>query len=64
MDVFGSGWRGWRWVEWMTGLGLALPILWEHGECWTCICGLVALVWVGSGLGPGSARVVLCLCEL
>ena len=33
----------------MRGLGLALPILWEQGECWTCDC--VAVVYVGSGYG-------------
>ena len=24
----------------------ALPILWELGECWTCVCVCVAVVWV------------------
>ena len=24
-------------VEWMKGLVWVLPILWEHGECWTCV---------------------------
>ena len=28
-----SGWENWVW---------ALPILWGHGECWTCVCVLVA----------------------
>ena len=32
--------------EWMRELSLALPILWGHGECWTCVCVLVAVVWV------------------
>ena len=30
----------------------ALPIMWEQGECWTCVCVWVAVVWmvlVGSG---------------
>ena len=31
--VFGSG--HWVW---------ALPILWGQGECWTCVCVLVAVV--------------------
>ena len=25
-------------------LGLALPILWEHGKCGTCVCVWVAVV--------------------
>ena len=37
--------------EWMRGLGLALPIMWEQGKCWTCVCVFVALVWVVSGYG-------------
>ena len=32
-----SGRENWVW---------ALPILWGHGECWTCVCVLVAVVWV------------------
>ena len=32
--------------EWMRELGLGLPILWGQGECWTCVCVLVAVVWV------------------
>ena len=32
-----SGLENWVW---------ALPILWGHGECWTCVCVLVAVVWV------------------
>ena len=32
--------------EWMRELGLASPILWGQGECWTCVCVLVAVVWV------------------
>ena len=23
--------------EWIRGLDLDLPILWEQGECWTCV---------------------------
>ena len=23
-----------------------LPIQWGQGECWTCVCVLVAVVWV------------------
>ena len=30
--------------EWMRELGL--PILWGQGVCWTCVCVLVAVVWV------------------
>ena len=40
-------WLGAAWVgrgEWMRGLGLDLPILLEQGECWTCVCVLVAVV--------------------
>ena len=32
-----SGRENWVWD---------LPILWGHGECWTCVCVLVAVVWV------------------
>ena len=32
--------------EWMRELGLGFTILWGQGECWTCVCVLVA---VGSG---------------
>ena len=32
--------------EWMRELVWALPILWGQGECWTCVCVLVAVVWV------------------
>ena len=43
----------------------ALPILWEQGECWTCVC--VAVVYVGRRLGPGSVGVGWCyicvICE-
>ena len=47
----------------------ALPILWEQGECVTCVCIWVAAVWVVSvgsvwGLVLGSGRVVLCMCVL
>ena len=37
----------WRGGEWMRELGVALPILWGQGECWTCVCVLVAVVYVG-----------------
>ena len=32
--------------EWMRELGLGFTILWGQGECWTCVCVLVAVVWV------------------
>ena len=32
-----SGCENWVW---------ALTILWGQGECWTCVCVLVAVVWV------------------
>ena len=32
-----------------------LPFLWEQRQCWTCVW--VAVVQVGSGLGPGSGGV-------
>ena len=35
--------------EWMTGLGLALPILEEHGESGICVCVSVSVVWVVLG---------------
>ena len=30
------------WQEWVW----ALPSLWEQGECRTCVCVLVVVVWV------------------
>ena len=45
--------RGWR-------VDCFLPILWEQGECWTCVSVLVAVVWVGSGLGPESVGMGWC----
>ena len=38
--VGGEGGESMRRLVW------ALPILWEPGECWTCVCVLVAVVWV------------------
>ena len=32
-----SGLENWVW---------ALPMLWGEVECWTCVCVLVAVVWV------------------
>ena len=33
--------------EWMKRIGFGhIPILWGQGECWTCVCVLVAVVWV------------------
>ena len=32
--------------EWMRELGLGFKILWGQGGCWTCVCVLVAVVWV------------------
>ena len=43
---FSRGGVGGAGGEWVTGLGLALPILEEHGESGICICVLVAAVWV------------------
>ena len=28
---------GGEWSEWMRELVWALPILWEQGECWSCV---------------------------
>ena len=57
MYVFGLGGVGGevvsRWENWVW----ALPILWGHTECWTCVCVLVA---VGRGLGSGSGAVGRC----
>ena len=33
------GWRRRRRDEWTRGLGLGLPNLCEHEECWTCVGG-------------------------
>ena len=30
--------------EWIGDCVWALPILWEQGECWMCVCVLVAVV--------------------
>ena len=30
--------------EWMRDWVWALPILWGQGECWTCVCVLVAVM--------------------
>ena len=51
-----SGRENWVW---------ALLILWGQGECWTCVCVLVAVVcggrWgVGRGLGQGPGAVGWC----
>ena len=35
--------------DWMRGWFWALTILWEQGKCWTRVCVLVAVVYVGSG---------------
>ena len=32
--------------EWMRGFSFGFTILWEQGECWTFVCGWVAVVWV------------------
>ena len=32
--------------EWMRELGLGFTNPVEQGECWTCVCVLVAVVWV------------------
>ena len=44
-------------------LGFTNPV--AQGDCWTCVCVLVAVVWwcrwgVGRGLGPGSGAVGWC----
>ena len=37
--------------EWVRGLSWALPILLEQGECGTCVCVWVAVMWVITGGG-------------
>ena len=32
--------------EWMRGLGLGFTNPVAKGECWLCVCVLVAVVWV------------------
>ena len=66
MYVFGSGWGGRCWGEWVTGLGLEEP-----GESEICICDLVVVLWVVLGESGWVAwarvwegGVVLCLCVL
>ena len=46
--------------EMMRGLGLGFTILWEQGECWTCVYVWVAVVWVGRRLGLGFGGVEWC----
>ena len=36
----------------------ALPILWEHGECGTCVC--VVLRRLSGGIGSGPRRMGWC----
>ena len=51
--------------EWVTGLGLALPILEEHGDSGICVCVLVAVVgeWVdGLSQGLGGCCGVMSVC--
>ena len=45
--MFGSGRRGWRRGEWMSGLGMALPILWEQGEWSVGRVSVFGLRWCG-----------------
>ena len=43
MRVYAASVTDWVW---------ALPILWVHGEYWTCVCVWIAVSWmvyVGSG---------------
>ena len=50
--MFGSGRRGWR-VDERSGFGFGLyPILWEQGECWTCV-SVFWLRWCMGGVGRG-----------
>ena len=39
----GVGWRGGEWMREL-GLGFTNPV--GTGGCWTCVCVLVAVVWV------------------
>ena len=63
MYMFGSGQGGRCWGEWVTRLGLGLPILEEHGESGICVCVLVAVVWVvlGQGLGGWGGIMYVCV---
>ena len=56
-DVFGSGRR----VDERNGFGL-YQSCGNRGSVWR-VCVLVTVVYVGSGLRPGSGGVVLCRCE-
>ena len=49
MEYVRCVWQGAAWVErgeWMRGLGLGFTNPVGTGECWTCVCVLVAVVWV------------------
>ena len=37
---------GGEWGEWMRELGLGFTNPVGTGECWACVCVLVAVVWV------------------
>ena len=49
MYVYGLGWRRRRGGGWMREYGLGFTNPAGTGECWTCVCGWVAMVYVGSG---------------
>ena len=47
MYVFDS-WREWEWGlwgEWIRGVGFGFTNPVGTGECWTCVCVWVAVVW-------------------
>ena len=41
----GVGGEGGEWMREL-GLGFTNPLGTSEGECWTCVCVLVAVVWV------------------
>ena len=58
--VCGSGRRGWRGGEWMSGLSVTIPVK-TWGVLDMCVFGLRWYKWgVGWGLGPGSGAVGWC----
>ena len=66
--MFGLGWRGWKRVEWMRGLGLGFTNPMGTGGvldmCMCLGCSGVGGEWVGGLTRVWWGAVVLCLCEL
>ena len=62
MYVVGSGRGGRCWGEWVQDW--VWEVLEEHGESGICVCVLVAVVWVGQGLGGYCGIMSVCVVSL